>query len=291
MSMHIFGGEVEGISVSNMVESYTDSVCRSNFSIDNHYYMIAYLTMEKIEWKKPFLCELDKDAQICRLFEIDNEKYNLEEFWIHEHPTTEFSKLITQVTGKSFERKNDLSVLIKDVEDFLRRDDLIESRVSSWKEELEVCNCNIKKVKGLIAGKKSLNDQIQGAFMRIDVNKSNDIKEFTFTPIDYEEAQKALLSSKEDAMYWKNEGYICFLERGENEEIYYDLHLTTPIGTTIMYGETIEVLEENSDCVNIRVSNSENEYASINKNFFKKNFSPCPVLNHDNTKTTSEPAR
>lgn len=98
--MHIFGGEVEGIFVSNMVESYTDSVCRSDFSIDNHYYMIAYLNTDKIEWEKPFLCELDKDAQICRLFEIDTKKYNLEEFWANEHPTTEFIKLISQVTGK-----------------------------------------------------------------------------------------------------------------------------------------------------------------------------------------------
>lgn len=118
MSMHIFGGEVDGISVSNMVESYTDDVCRSNFSIDNHYYMIAYLTTEKIEWEKPFLCELDKGTNICRLFKIDNEKYNLEDFWVYEHPTTEFSKLISQLTGKSFEKneKPGLDNLISFVE-------------------------------------------------------------------------------------------------------------------------------------------------------------------------------
>jgi len=118
MSMHIFGGEVDGIFVSNMVESYTEDVCKSNFSIGNHYYMIAYLATDKIEWGKPFLCELDKDANICRLFEIDNEKYNLEKFWVYEHPTTEFSKLISQLTGKSFEKneKPGLDNVISSVE-------------------------------------------------------------------------------------------------------------------------------------------------------------------------------
>lgn len=135
---------------------------------------------------------------------------------------------------------------------------------------------------------QSLADKIQVAETRLSNNPS--VKEFVFEPKDYEKAKAALLSSGEDSMYWKNDGYTCFLELDDNKDIYYDLHLTRT-GTTIMYGEVVELLSEESDCLNIRVPDSENEFSSISKEFFKKNFSPVPTPERGSFKGNVIPER
>lgn len=135
---------------------------------------------------------------------------------------------------------------------------------------------------------QSLADKIKVAETRLIENQPK--KEFVFEPIDYEDAKATLLSSEEDSMYWKNDGYSCFLERDDNDEIYYDLHLTQT-GTVVMYGEVVELLNEESNRMYIKVPDSENEFAFISKDFFEKNFSPCAVPERENIKENTNQER
>lgn len=137
---------------------------------------------------------------------------------------------------------------------------------------------------------QSLADKIKVAETCLSDNQS--VKEFIFMPMDYEEAKNALLASKDDSMYWKNDGYACKLERGKDNEIYYDLHLVAlPVGTTVMYGENVELVGESSGRVDIRVPNDGEHVVSINKEFFEKNFSPCPVPERDKIKENIDQER
>lgn len=131
----------------------------------------------------------------------------------------------------------------------------------------------------------SLDDKIKIAETCLSDNQP--VKEFVFEPRDYEEAKKALLDSKDDSMYWKNDRYICFLECEDNGEIYYDLHLVGT-GTVIMYGEVVEFLSDAAGRVNIRVPDSENEFGFISKEFFEKNFTPKTVPEREKIKENSD---
>lgn len=123
----------------------------------------------------------------------------------------------------------------------------------------------------------SLEDQIQDASTKAShVDSDPKSKEYTFCPHDYEKVKNALLDSGENSMEWANDGYACRLEKDEHGDIYYDVHLSKT-GTTIMYGETIEVLSMDEHHVTIRVPNDENEMATLSKTFFEQNFVPYLV--------------
>ena len=115
---------------------------------------------------------------------------------------------------------------------------------------------------------QSLSNLLSSAAARSTTPQSDT---FVFSPSDYETAKAALLSSGNQHMPWNNSGYACRLEAGDSDDIYYDLHLTTS-GTTIMYGEVVELVRAENDIVHIRVPNDEHECASLNKAFFEKNF-------------------
>lgn len=117
-------------------------------------------------------------------------------------------------------------------------------------------------------------------------------KEYTFVPSDYEEAKGYMEKSGVSASDWNNSGYACYLEIGDNGEIYYDLHLTNP-PATIMYGETVEILKEDDHRVSLRIPNDDNTITALSKSFFEKNFAPSAICSREKNdlSKSSEPVR
>lgn len=103
------------------------------------------------------------------------------------------------------------------------------------------------------------------------------LPQFTFTPADYEAAEKALLSSGKDVMEWDSDRYPCHIEKCPDGGIYYDLHLSVT-GSTIMYGESVDLLNVEENRVLLRVENDERGLCYLSKEFFDKNFSSCERL-------------
>lgn len=142
----------------------------------------------------------------------------------------------------------------------------------------------IKKIlpKDRTAEKKiPLNELISSANLRAEkgqITLESKTNKFTFNPQDYDVAKDALLSSKYNAMNWENDGYACKLERYDDENIFYELHLVANPGMTIMYGDVVEVVDTTDNLVIIRNENDEYEKASIEKDFFDKNFVPDRTL-------------
>lgn len=131
----------------------------------------------------------------------------------------------------------------------------------------------------VVEKKTSLAEKIQSAAEKQESLKDVSDKQnavFVFSPHDYEAAKAALLASGEEALPWQNDGYACHLERYEEDSIYYDLHLTTT-GTTIMYGEAVEVLGMDETRVILHVPNDKAEQVRVSKDFFEQNFVPTPT--------------